>query len=149
MPCGNDLAWLKAKWDAKPTRPDLSVQFAWSPTRPQQCAVVSEQGQLYTGNLGRKLKHIEAYSNVTCTAWSVDNEMLAVGINQQVHVWDVQQHTERFQAVVQVQVRLQASFGRIVSPNESAIMTWQECEYFEALHDFCCALMSSSAALKC
>ena len=82
------------------------MQFAWSPTRPQQCAVVSEQGQLYIGNLGRKLQLVETYSNVTCAAWSVDNEMLAVGIEQQVHIWHVQQHNERFQAPVQVQVRV-------------------------------------------
>ena len=80
------------------------MQFVWSPSNPQQSVVVLELGQLYTGLLRNKLQPVHSNRIVACVAWSPDGQMLALAVEQQVVVWDLQQHAERFQTSIQIQV---------------------------------------------
>ena len=82
------------------------VQFSWSPVASQQCAVVSECGQLLLGTLGRRLQANTAhYSGVRCMAWSPNGQMLVAGSGQQLYIYSImQQHAHRLTTDVKVQV---------------------------------------------
>ncbi|KAL0026059.1 hypothetical protein WJX79_006035 [Trebouxia sp. C0005] len=79
------------------------LAFVWSPSNPQQSVVVLELGQLYTGLLRNKLQPVHSNRIVACVAWSPDGQMLALAVEQQVIVWDLQQHAEGFQTSIQIQ----------------------------------------------
>ncbi|KAA6426893.1 MAG: hypothetical protein FRX49_03217 [Trebouxia sp. A1-2] len=81
----------------------MPMQFVWSPSNPQQSVVVLELGQLYTGLLRNKLQPVHSNRIVACVAWSPDGQMLALAVEQQVIVWDLQQHAEGFQTSIQIQ----------------------------------------------
>ena len=70
----------------------------------RSCAVVSANGHLSLGILGRRLHPVEPYSEVASVSWSPNGQMLAVGIGQQVRVYDVRLAAEQFSVDIEVQV---------------------------------------------